>query len=65
MLRIYPSPAIFNNALDEQNFSIISNRDFITKCLGRIIETVRTKCVIGETLKVRGQKNDKLSLKIV
>ena len=30
-----------------------------------IIETVRTKCIIGETLKVRGQKYDKLSLKFV
>ena len=30
-----------------------------------IIETVRTKCIIGEALKVRGQKYDKLSLKIV
>ena len=29
------------------------------------IETVRTKCIIGEVLKVRGQKYDKLSLKIV
>ena len=29
-----------------------------------IIETVRTKCIIGEALKVRGQKYDKLSLKI-
>ena len=30
-----------------------------------IIETVRTKCMIGEALKVRCQKYDKLSLKIV
>ena len=30
-----------------------------------IIETVRTKCIIGEALEVRGQKYDKLSLKIV
>ena len=30
-----------------------------------IIETVRTKCIIGEALKVRSQKYDKLSLKIV
>ena len=30
-----------------------------------IIKTVRTKCIIGEALKVRGQKYDKLSLKIV
>ena len=30
-----------------------------------IIETVRTKCIIGEALKVRGQKYDKISLKIV
>ena len=30
-----------------------------------IIETVRTKCIIGEALKVRGQKHDKLSIKIV
>ena len=30
-----------------------------------IIETVRTKCIIGEALKVRGQKYDKLFLKIV
>ena len=30
-----------------------------------IIETVRTKCIIGEAIKVRGQKYDKLSLKIV
>ena len=30
-----------------------------------IIETVRIKCIIGEALKVRGQKYDKLSLKIV
>ena len=30
-----------------------------------IIETVRTKCIIGEALKVRGQKYDELSLKIV
>ena len=30
-----------------------------------IIETVRTKCIIGEALKVRGQKYDKLSLNIV
>ena len=30
-----------------------------------IIETVRTKCIIGEALKVRGQKYDKLSIKIV
>ena len=30
-----------------------------------IIETVRTKCIIGEALKVRDQKYDKLSLKIV
>ena len=30
-----------------------------------IIETVRTKCIIDEALKVRGQKYDKLSLKIV
>ena len=30
-----------------------------------IIETVRTKCIIGKALKVRGQKYDKLSLKIV
>ena len=30
-----------------------------------IIQTVRTKCIIGEALKVRGQKYDKLSLKIV
>ena len=30
-----------------------------------IIETVRTKCIIGEALKVRGRKYDKLSLKIV
>ena len=30
-----------------------------------IIETVRTKCIIYEALKVRGQKYDKLSLKIV
>ena len=30
-----------------------------------IIETVRTKCIIGEALKVWGQKYDKLSLKIV
>ena len=30
-----------------------------------IIETVRTKCIIGEALKVRGQKYAKLSLKIV
>ena len=30
-----------------------------------IIETVRTKCIIGEALKVGGQKYDKLSLKIV
>ena len=32
----------------------------------RIIETVRTKCIIfGEAVKVRGQKYDKFSLKIV
>ena len=30
-----------------------------------IIETVRTKCIIGKALKVRGQKYDKLLLKIV
>ena len=30
-----------------------------------IIETVRTKCIIGEALKFRSQKYDKLSLKIV
>ena len=30
-----------------------------------IIETVRTKCIIGETLKARGQKYDKLPIKIV
>ena len=30
-----------------------------------IIETVRTKCIIGEALKVIGQNYDKLSLKIV
>ena len=30
-----------------------------------IIETVRAKCIIGEALKVRGQKYDKLFLKIV
>ena len=30
-----------------------------------IIETVRTKCIIDEALKVRGQKCDKLSLKVV
>ena len=30
-----------------------------------IIETVRTKCIVGEALEVRGQKRDKLSLKIV
>ena len=30
-----------------------------------IIETERTKCIIGEALKVRGQKYDELSLKIV
>ena len=30
-----------------------------------IIETVRTKSIIGEALKVRGQKYDKLSLQIV
>ena len=30
-----------------------------------IIETVRTKCIIGEALKVRGQKKNKLSCKIV
>ena len=30
-----------------------------------IIETVRTKCITGEALKVRGQKYDKLSLKTV
>ena len=29
------------------------------------IEIVRTKCIIGEALKVRGQKYDELSLKIV
>ena len=34
----------------------------MTSC---IIETVRTKCIIGEALKVRGQIHDKLSLKIV
>ena len=37
-----PPPAIFNNVLDEQNFSMI----------------VRTKCIIfGEALKVMGQKH--------
>ena len=30
-----------------------------------IIETVRTKCIVGESLKVRGRKYDKLFLKIV
>ena len=30
-----------------------------------IIETVRTKCIIGEALKVRCQNYDKLSLKII
>ena len=30
-----------------------------------LIETVRTKCIIGEALKVRGQKYDEFSLKIV
>ena len=30
-----------------------------------IIKAVRTKCIIGEALKVRGQKYDKFSLKIV
>ena len=30
-----------------------------------IIETERTKCIIGEALKVRGQKYDKLSLNVV
>ena len=30
-----------------------------------IIKTVRTKCIIAEALKVRGQKYDRLSLKIV
>ena len=30
-----------------------------------IIETVRTKCIIDEALKVMGQKYDKLSLHIV
>ena len=30
-----------------------------------IIETVQTKCIIGEALKVRSQKYDKLSPKIV
>ena len=30
-----------------------------------IIETVRTKCIIGEALKVTGQKYDKLPIKIV
>ena len=30
-----------------------------------IIETVRTKYIVGETLKVRGQIYDKLSFKIV
>ena len=30
-----------------------------------IIEIVRTKCIVGEALKVRGQKYDKISLKIV
>ena len=30
-----------------------------------VIETVRTKCIIGEALKVGGQKDDKLSLKMV
>ena len=29
------------------------------------METVRTKCIIGEARKVRGQKYDKLSLKNV
>ena len=30
-----------------------------------IIETLRTKCIISEALKVKSQKYDKLSLKIV
>ena len=30
-----------------------------------MIESVRTKCIIDEALKVRGQKYNKLSLKIV
>ena len=30
-----------------------------------IIETARTKCIIGKALKVRGQKHDKLSFKVV
>ena len=34
----------------------------MTSC---IIETEPTKCITGEALKVRGQKYDKLSLKIV
>ena len=29
-----------------------------------VVKTVRTKCIIGEALKVGGQKYDKLSLKI-
>ena len=30
-----------------------------------IIEIVRTKCIIGEALKDRGQKYDKLPLKVI
>ena len=62
-----PPPNIFNNILEEQNFSIILNlfiAIFFSR-LARIIETVRTKCIIGEARKVRGEKYDKLSLKIV
>ena len=53
--------AIFNNALDESHFSIISKL-YVTICLNRrkhasIIDTVRTKCItFGERLKIRSQK---------
>ena len=54
----HPPPAIFINAFDEYNFSIISNLfdNNNPYALSKYNRNVRTKCAIfGEVFKIRGE----------
>ena len=50
-------PTIFKNVFDMYKFSIISNLFDSDKFYARIIETVRTKCIVfDEALRIRVKK---------
>ena len=68
MRGMHPLPAIFKVVLNVYNFSIISNLFDSDKpsALSKIIENVRTKCIIFcEALRLGSNNLNKICLKII